>query len=776
MSTHITIPVTGMTCAACQASVQKALEAHEGVRSASVSLMLRSADVSYDPGSTSPEAIVAAIRRTGYEASLPVPGQDAFEEQEARERLEESEARGLRLKAAVGVVAGVVAMALSMPLMVVHDHAGGGVDPFMRWVMLRSSPALARLAPRLYALDPRLLSYGLLFLTLGIMSWAGRQFYARAAAGLRHGTADMNTLVALGTGAAFVYSFVATVAPGVFSRHGVAPDVYYEAVILIIALVLVGRALEARAKTRTSAALRALAALRPPTARVMRGDTESEVRLEDVVVGDVVVTRPGERLAVDGDVVEGETGVDESMLTGESMPVHKGPGDRVFGGTLNGTGALRYRAARLGGESALGRIVTLMREAQASRAPIQRVADRVSGVFVPTVVGIALVTFALWLFLPSEPSLARAAAAAVAVLIIACPCAMGLAVPTAVMVATGRSAEGGVLFKGGEALQRASGVTTVVLDKTGTVTEGRPSVTDVIFVGARPMTDLLRLVASVEATSGHPLADAVVRYAREAGAQPLKAKSFRSVAGQGAAAVVSRSAVAVGNEAFMRSEGVGVDSLREDAERLAGEGKTPIYCAVAGECVGVLAVADPIRPTSPGAIQRLRSMGLDVVLLTGDRKRTADGVARRLGLDSVVAEVLPEGKLQEVVRLRGEGRVVAMVGDGVNDAPALARADIGIALGGGADVAVHAADVTLMRGGVEGVVVALDLSRRTMRTIRQNLFWAFVYNVIGIPIAAGALYPIAGVLLSPVLASAAMALSSVSVVTNSLRLRRTPIS
>jgi len=349
-------------------------------------------------------------------------------------------------------------------------------------------------------------------------------------------------------------------------------------------------------------------------------------------------------------------------------------------------------------------------------------------------------------------------------------------VPTAVMVATGRSAEGGILFKGGEALQRASGVTTVVLDKTGTVTEGRPTVTDAIFVGDRPMTDVLRLVASVEATSGHPLADAVVRYARDAGAQPWKAKAFRSVAGQGVAAVVKNSAVAVGNETFMRSEAIEVGSLRDDAERLAAEGKTPIYCAVAGHCVGVLAVADPIKPSSPGAIRRLRAMGLEVVLLTGDRKLTADGVGRRLGLDRVVAEVLPEGKVQEVVRLRGEGRVVAMVGDGVNDAPALARADLGIALGSGADVAVQAGDVTLMRGGVEGVATALDLSRRTMRTIRQNLFWAFVYNVVGIPIAAGALYPLAGVLLSPVLASAAMALSSVSVVTNSLRLRRAPLS
>jgi Cu+-exporting ATPase len=776
VSVTVTIPVTGMTCAACQASVQKALESHQGVVNASVSLMLHSADVSYDPASTSPEALVEAIRRTGYEAALPAEGTTAFQEQEERERREEAEARDLRLKAVVSVAAGALAMVLSMPLMSAHGRGGTAVDPFMLWVMHRLSPPLARWAPWLYSADTGLLTYALLLMTIGIMSWAGRHFYVRALAGLRRGSADMNTLIAVGTGSAFLYSVVATLTPGFFLRHGVVPDVYYEAVILIIGLVLAGRALEARAKARTSLALRALASLRPSSARVEREGAEVDLPLEEVRVGDVVLVRPGERLPVDGDVLEGASGVDESMLTGESLPVAKEPGDRVFGGTLNGNGALRYRAARLGSDSALARIVSLMRDAQASRAPIQRLADRVSAVFVPTVIGVAVVTFALWLLLPANPSIARAAAAAVAVLIIACPCAMGLAVPTAVMVATGRSAEGGILFKGGEALQRASGVTTVVLDKTGTVTEGRPSVTDVVFVGSRPMTDLLRLVASVEATSGHPLAEAVVRYAKAAGAQPLRAKAFRSVPGQGVAAVVKGAPVAVGNETFMRSEKIDVGSLQEDAERLAGEGKTPIYCAVSGTCVGVLAVADPIKVTSAGAIQRLYAMGLDVVLLTGDKKLTAEGVGRRLGVGRVVAEVLPEGKVREVERLRGEGRVVVMVGDGVNDAPALARADLGMALASGADVAVHAGDVTLMRGGVEAVATAIDLSRRTMRTIRQNLFWAFVYNVVGIPVAAGVLYPVAGVLLSPVLASAAMALSSVSVVTNSLRLRRAPLS
>jgi Cu+-exporting ATPase len=776
LSESVTIPVGGMTCAACQASVQKALESQEGVLNASVSLLLHSADVSYDPQSTSPQALVDAIRSTGYEAVLPTAGKDAFQEEAEREKGEEAEAREMRLKAAVSIAAGAVAMAASMPLMSATSHLGTTVDPFMGWVTHRLSPVLEGWAPWLYAIDPRALTYALLLLTVFVMGWAGRHFYVRALAGLRRRSADMNTLIAVGTGAAFLYSLAATVAPAFFVRHGVAPDVYFEAVILIIALVLAGRALEARARTRMSVALRALASLRPSTARVLRAAAEVDVPLEDVKVGDVVVVRPGERLAVDGDVMEGESGVDESMLTGESMPVGKEKGARVFGGTLNGNGVLRYRAARLGSESALARIVALMREAQASRAPIQRLADRVSAVFVPTVIGIAAVTFALWMLLPAQPSVARAAAAAVAVLIIACPCAMGLAVPTAVMVATGRGAEGGILFKGGEALQRASTVTSVVLDKTGTVTEGRPTVTDVVLVGHRPSAEVMSLVASVEATSSHPLAEAVVRYARGAGARPRKAKAFRSVPGQGVAAVVKKVPVVVGNEAFMTAEGIDVGELHEDAERLAGEGKTPIFCAVGGACVGVLAVADPLKPTSADAIRRLQALGLQVVLLTGDRKAVGEGVGRRLGVSRVVAEVLPEGKVQEVERLRASGERVVMVGDGVNDAPALARADLGIALASGADVAVHAADVTLMRGGVEGVVTALDLSRRTMRTIRQNLFWAFVYNVIGIPVAAGALYPLAGILLSPVLASGAMALSSVSVVTNSLRLRRARLS
>jgi Cu+-exporting ATPase len=778
----ITIPVSGMTCAGCQAGVQKALERTPGVLDAAVNLMTQSAAVTFDPKSTSPEVLVEAIRETGYGAELPRPERTAFDEQEARDRAQEEEFRELRGKALVSGAVGVLAMILSMPFMVAGAHSGHGAvaDPFMRWAMTAMSPALERAVPWLYRLDPTFLSWLLLALTVGVMAWAGRHFYTRAWASFRHHSADMNTLIAVGTGAAFLYSLVATVAPGFFLRHGLAPDVYYEAVVIIIALILTGNALEARAKSRTATALRSLISLQPKTARVLRQDDhegEIDVAIEDVRSGDTVVVRPGERVPVDGEVLSGTSAVDESMLTGESMPVEKGPGDRVIGGTINRTGAFRYRATTLGADSVLARIVQLMRDAQGSRAPIQRLADRISAVFVPVVLSLAIATFVVWFVAvpPDGAPLVRAFAAAVAVLIIACPCAMGLAVPTAVMVATGRGAELGLLIKGGEALQRAGDVTTVVLDKTGTVTEGRPSVTDVAVAPGSSWSeeDLIRLAASLELSSEHPLADAIVRHAREErGLALAPAEGFQSMTGLGATGMVSGSALAVGNEALMAEYAVRVDPLREAAGRLSGEGKTAVYVAVDGALAGLLAVADPIKPTSRAAIERMKRMGLGVVLLTGDDRRTAEAVARQAGIERVVAGVLPEGKVAEVQRLHNEGAVVAMVGDGINDAPALAQADVGIAIGSGTDIAVEASDVTLMRGDLAGVASAIALSRRTMRTMKQNLFWAFVYNVIGIPVAAGVLYPAFGLLLSPILASAAMAFSSVSVVMNSLRLRR----
>jgi Cu+-exporting ATPase len=738
---RVTIPVGGMTCAACQASVQRALSKEPGVLDASVNLMTESAAVTFDPAITTPTLLVGAIQRTGYEAQLPSPALDTFAEQDARDRGQARDYDTLRRKAIVSGILGLVAMLVSMPMMGSAAHAGA-------------------------------LPWALLAVTVFVMAWAGRHFYVRGWRGLRRRSPDMNTLIAIGTGAAFVYSATATIAPGLFLRHGLAPDVYYEAVIIIIALILTGNTLEARAKRNTASALRALADLQPRTARLERGAGDVDVPVEQVRTGDIVLVRPGERIPVDGEIVAGESAVDESMITGEWMTVAKRSGDRVTGGTINRSGAFRYRATTLGADSVLARIVRVMRDAQASRAPVQALADRISAIFVPTVLAIALATFAIWMLVGGEASLARALAASVSVLIIACPCAMGLAVPTAVMVATGRGAQMGVLIKGGEALQRAGEVTLVALDKTGTLTEGRPTVTDIIPVAAPYDTDeLLRLAATAESASEHPLAEAIVRQASQRGLLPEHPETFEARPGLGVRATTRGRSVALGNEAFMRELRVDVAALGSELTRVAEAGKTPVLVAVDGRLAGLLAIADPLRPTAIDTVRLLRRRGLEIALITGDHERTARAIAREVGIGRVVAGVSPIGKVAEVERLRASGHVVAMVGDGINDAPALASADVGIAIGTGTDIALEAADVALMRGDPRGIVDAIDLSRRTMRTMRQNLFWAFVYNVIGIPIAAGVLYPAFGLLLNPIVASAAMAFSSVSVVTNSLRLR-----
>ncbi|MHB1297116.1 MAG: heavy metal translocating P-type ATPase [Gemmatimonadaceae bacterium] len=746
------IPVSGMTCAACQSRVQRTLQKQPGVTDATVNLMMGNATVSYDPASVTAAALVDAIRNTGYGAELPSVDEDAFREQEERDRRTAREFGELRTKA---IVSGVIGALMMLPML----GLGG--------MAIMHSPAMLWMQAAL---------------TIAVMAWAGRHFYSRAWAAFRHHSADMNTLVAVGTGAAFVYSLIATAAPGFFTSRGVPADVYYEAVVIIIALILTGNAFEARAKRNTAAALRSLVRLQPKTARVLRGEpaVEVDIPVGQVVASDVVIVRPGERVPVDGMVVVGESAVDESMLTGESLPVQKSTGDRVIGGTINRTGAFRLSATTLGADSVLAQIVRLMRDAQGSRAPIQRLADRLSGVFVPVVISIAIATFAAWFIIAETAPAVRGFAAAIAVLIIACPCAMGLAVPTAVMVSTGKGAELGVLIKGGESLQRAGDVNTIVLDKTGTVTEGRPTVTDLLRVPGRDavMTDdaMLRLVASVERSSEHPLADAIVQYAAARGLGTEEVEAFASVTGRGATGVVAGSALAVGNAALMADYAIDISPLAADVERLSGEGRTPMYVAVDGVLEGVIAVADPIRATSRAAIARMHAIGLEVVMLTGDNERTARAIAREAGIDRVVAGVLPAGKVDEVRRLQEQGRVVAMVGDGINDAPALAQADIGMAIGSGTDIATEAADVVLMRGDLGSAAQAIVLSRRTMRTMKQNLFWAFIYNVVGIPVAAGALYPVLGLLLSPVLASAAMAFSSVSVVTNSLRLRRARIA
>ncbi|MCA0374033.1 MAG: heavy metal translocating P-type ATPase [Gemmatimonadetes bacterium] len=738
------IPVTGMTCAACSARVQRSLAKQPGVQDASVNLLMKSATVTYDPSAISADGLVQVIEDTGYGATITTGPDDAFAEQASRDRADAAEYRDLRTKAVVSGVIGALAMA-AMPLL------GHGAAMRANWVWLVASVV--------------------------VMTWAGRHFYTRAWAALRHGTSDMNTLVAVGTLSAFAWSVVATVAPELFTERGLAPDVYYEAVILILAFVLTGRMFEARATHRTAQALRALVALQPRSARVFRFGEEVDAPIDTIEPGEEILVRPGERIPVDGTLLDGESAVDESMLTGESMPVTKRAGDRVIGGTINRTGAFRYAATTLGADSVLSQIVQLMRDAQGGRAPIQHLADRISAVFVPTVFVLALVTFGVWYLAAEDAPLARAFAAAVAVLIIACPCAMGLAVPTAVMVASGKGAELGVLIKGGEALQRAADIDTVVLDKTGTVTEGAPALTDVLVAPGAPWSadTLLQRVASVEARSEHPLAEAIVREARARTLVLGDVESFSSVTGRGAQGIVEGQAVLVGNAALLADWSVSAQPLEADAARLSAEGKTAVFVAVDGALAGLLAVADPLRATSRDAIAQLEALGLTVVMLTGDTERTAQAIARTAGIGRVVAGVLPAGKVAEVQRLQQEGRVVAMVGDGINDAPALAQADVGMAIGSGTDIAREAGDVVLLRGDLQGVVRAVTLARRTMRTMRQNLFWAFIYNIIGIPIAAGVLYPAFGVQLSPVLASAAMAFSSVSVVANSLRLRRATI-
>jgi Cu+-exporting ATPase len=782
---ELQIPVEGMTCAACQARVQRALVRVPGVADASVNLLAHRASVRYDPARTRPEDLVHAIQRTGYDATLEAPIVDLVAEQADRDRADDAEYRDLRRKALASGVAGAVAMVASMPLMApvtggaagAHGHGLQDItDPLMRWVMTTVHPGLASVAPWLYAVDRRTLAWALLLLTAAVMAWAGRHFYVRAWRAGRHGGADMNTLVAVGTGAAFLYSLVATVSPDVFLRRGLMPDVYFEAVILIIALILTGRAFEARAKRRTSSALRALVGLQPRTARVIRDGNELDVAVEAVMSGDVVRVRPGERLPVDGHVEDGTTSVDESMLTGESVPVFKQAGDVVIGGTVNGTGTITYRATTLGASSVLSRIVRLMRDAQATRAPIQDLADRISAVFVPAVMGLALVTLVAWWWFGGPGALVRGFAAAVTVLIIACPCAMGLAVPTAVMVATGKGADLGILIKGGDALQRTGELTTVVFDKTGTITEGRPVVTQEWWRDGHDPLAALGLIGAVERASEHPLAAAIAAHASSRGADVGRVvTAFQAHAGRGAQATVDGHEVLVGSARLLDETRIDTSELRLRADQWAADGASVVLIAIDGAAAGVLGVADPIKPGAIDAIRRLRALGVHVVLLSGDTAATAHAVAAHAGIDDVVAGVLPDGKVAEIRRRQQAGATVAMVGDGINDGPALAQADVGIAMGTGTDVAMAASDVTLVRGDIAGVAQIIDLSRRTLQTMRQNLFWAFVYNVIGIPIAAGVLYPATGVLLSPVIASAAMAFSSVSVVSNSLRLRQARI-
>jgi Cu+-exporting ATPase len=765
-----TIPVSGMHCAGCSATVQRALEQTPGVSGANVNLVTGSATVDYDPQSTSPGQLVEAIRQTGYGAESP-PQTDATEEfLEEQDASRAEEIRDLRRKFTVSLVAGILAMLASMRL---GEMVPGSMsDPMMR-LMTPMTSALRHAAPWIDRVSADTWRYLLLAITLPVVGWAGRHFYSRAWTAFRHRSANMNTLIAVGTGAAFLFSLAATLGDDWFLTHGIPPQVYYEAVIWIITLILLGNLLEARAKSRTWDAVRKLIGLRPATARVVRGGAEQEVPLGNLRVGDEVVVRPGETIPTDGVVVEGTSHVDESMLTGEPAPVRKEPGASVIGATLNRNGALHFRVSRVGTDTVLSHIIRLVRQAQGSKAPIQGLADRISAVFVPVVLSLAIATFVLWFDFGPEPAYLRGLVAAVTVLIIACPCAMGLAVPTAVMVATGRGAELGVLIKGGEALERTGDIDVVVFDKTGTVTEGRPRVRSV-HPGTRDLDEarLLQLAAAAEKRSEHPLGEAIVLEAEHRGIPLPPASGFESRTGKGVAATVDGFTVAVGNRAWMMERGIDPSSLDQAADRVGAQGETPVYVGVDRRLAGLVAIADPVKSTSPNAMGRLKQLGLELVLLTGDNRRTAESVAKAVAVDHITAGVEPAGKLAEIRNLQRAGKSVAMVGDGLNDAPALAQADVGIAMGSGTDVAIQAGTITLMRNDLLGVVDAIGLSRKAMRIIRQNLFWAFVYNVIGIPIAAGVLYPAFGVLLTPAMAAAAMAASSVSVVSNSLRLRK----
>ncbi len=741
----ITLGVQGMTCAACQAHVERALRETEGVTSASVNLMTHSARVVYEPEVARLESLFDAVREAGYEVSLTA----SAETEEDRDKQE----RRLKWKAIAALVGGAVVMVLSMPLgMAGHP---GAVD---RTAM--------QIVPGLFHLPVLALEYGMLLITLAGMVWAGGAIYQRAWQAARHRATNMNTLVALGTGAAFLYSVAATVAPGFFAGHGLRADIYYDSVLLILGFLLLGNWLDARAKRRTLDALHGFAALQPQTARVLRDGTETEVPVAALAPGELLVVRPGERIPVDGVIVAGASSVDESLITGESAPVPRAVGERLIGGSLNYEGALEYRATSIGADSVLGQMLRLMEEAQSSKAPMQQLADRVSAVFVPVVLVLSALTFVVWTIAAHPSGAGRAFAIAVAVLVIACPCAMGLAVPAALTVTIGRAAQLGILFKGGESVERLARVDTIVLDKTGTITEGRPAITAVRPNGVEER-DLIALAASLEQRSEHPLARAVLDYAWHHGIEAAPAVDARSVPGKGLLGTVQGKHVAAGNSTLMADQGV---PLPESAITRAGE--TALYIAVDGRYAGLLAARDQARHGASDAIASLRRAGMRTIMLTGDNRAAAEEVHRTVPLDEIYAGLSPQGKLDKIRELQQQGRRVAMVGDGINDAAALAQADAGLAVGTGTDLAREAGDAILLSGEPAQIVAALAIARQTLRIMRQNLGWALAYNVIGIPIAAGVLYPATGILLSPAVAAAAMALSSVSVLANSLRLKR----
>jgi len=744
---NTTLKLRGMSCASCASSIEDAINSVPGVDECIVNFGAEQATVKYDPRRTDLEAIQEAVDAAGYSA-YPLQEKNLMtgeDDVEKRHRLRES--RNLVQKVTIGGIISAVLVIGSLPMMTgLHLPF---IPPWLHnpWVQL--------------------------ILTTPVQFWCGYSFYINAGKAFKRHTATMDTLIALGTSAAYFYSLFPTIFPSFFINQGLIPDVYYETAAVVITLILLGRLFENRAKGQTSEAIRKLIGLQAKTARLIRNGREVDVPIEEVQIGDVILVRPGEKIPVDGEVIEGASTIDEAMVTGESLPVKKQPGDEVIGATINKTGSFKFRATRVGSDTVLAQIVQLVQQAQGSKAPIQRLADQVTGWFVPAVIAIALLTFIIWFNFTGNVTLALITT--VGVLIIACPCALGLATPTSVMVGTGKGAENGILIKGAESLELAHKIQTIVLDKTGTITQGKPTVTDFVTVNGTANGNEMRLVqltASVERNSEHPLAEAVVRYAQSQEVTLADVKEFEAVAGSGVQGIVSAHLVQIGTQRWMSELGIDTQALQQDKERLEYLGKTAIWIAVDGQIQGLMGISDAIKPTSIQAVRALQKLGLEVVMLTGDNRRTAETIAREVGIKRVLAEVRPDQKAATVQKLQSEGKIVAMVGDGINDAPALAQADVGMAIGTGTDVAIAASDITLISGDLRSIVTAIQLSRATIRNIRQNLFFAFIYNVAGIPIAAGILFPIFGWLLNPIIAGAAMAFSSVSVVTNALRLRK----
>ncbi len=743
---NLTLKLRGMSCASCANSIEDVIRSVPGVSECSVNFGAEQATITYDPRRTDVEAIQDAVDAAGYSAQ-PIQEQDLLAgDNDAERRTRLAESRDLTRKVWVGSIISTILVIGSLPAMIGLNFSFIPIWLHNPWLQL--------------------------LLTVPVQFWCGSSFYINAGKAFKRHAATMDTLVAIGTGAAYVYSVFATIFPGFFTAQGLTADVYYEAAAVIITLILLGRLLENRAKGQTSEAIRKLMGLQAKTARAIRNGKEIDIPIAEVMLGDVILVRPGEKIPVDGEIIDGSSTIDQAMVTGESVPVKKQPGDEVIGATVNKTGSFKLRATRVGKDTFLAQIVQLVQQAQGSKAPIQRLADQVTGWFVPAVIAVAIATFIIWYNVMGNFTLALITT--VGVLIIACPCALGLATPTSIMVGTGKGAENGILIKGAQSLELAQKLQTIVVDKTGTLTQGKPTVTDFVTVNGTANSNeikLLGLAASIERNSEHPLAEAVVQYAQSQEVELTEARDFEAIPGSGVQGYVLGQLVQIGTQRWMTELDIDTQALRSQWDRLEYLGKTVIWIAVDGKIQGIMGISDALKSSSASAVRALQRMGLEVVMLTGDNRRTAEVIAHEVGVPRVIAEVRPDQKATQVQNLQAEGKIVAMVGDGINDAPALAQADVGIAIGTGTDVAIAAGDITLISGDLQGIVTAIQLSRATMRNIRQNLFFAFIYNVAGIPIAAGILFPFFGWLLNPIIAGAAMAFSSVSVVTNALRLR-----